>query len=115
MSRINVLRIVVALVLVLSVTVPVFAQQYGQISPESVRCSGPSSYWIIEDTFLMRPAGIIAMGVGAAVAVVAFPFAAMSNSVDRLGQRMFVEPYEFTWVRPLGDLDYGCDQELMIK
>jgi hypothetical protein len=114
MSRINVLRIVVALLLVSAVTAPVFAQPYGY-SSESERCSGPSSYWIIEDTFLMRPAGIIAMGVGAAVAVVAFPFAAMSNSVDRLGQRMFVEPYEYTWVRPLGDLDYGCDQELMIK
>jgi hypothetical protein len=115
MSRTNVLRIVVALLLVLAVTVPVFAQQYGHISPESARCSGPSSYWVIEDTFLMRPAGIIAQGVGAAIAVVAFPFAAMSNSVDLLGQRMIVEPYEFTWVRPLGNLEYDCDQELLIK
>jgi hypothetical protein len=115
MTRANLRRLVIALLLVLSVAVPGYAQQFGAISPEAARCIGPTGEWMIADTFLMRPAGIAAMGVGAAMSVVMFPFAAMSNSVNLMGQRMFVEPFEFTFRRPLGDLDYGCDQDMLIK
>ncbi len=115
MTRTTIRRIAIALLLVLTVAaVPVYAQE-ATISPMSKRCNGPSGQLIIGDTVFLRSAGLLAMGVGAAMSIVSFPFAAMTNSVDRLGQKYFVEPYEYTFIRPMGDVDYACDQEMTIR
>jgi hypothetical protein len=115
MTRTNMKRVAFVLLLVLTMAVPVYAQQTGVMSPTSKRCFGPSGDLLIGDTVFLRPAGILAMGVGAAMSIVSFPFAAMTNSVDRLGQKYFVEPDEYTFVRPLGDVDYSCDEDMTIR
>jgi len=114
MTRTTIRRIAIALLLVLTVAVPVYADT-ALYSPLNKRCSGPSGELLIGDTVFLRAAGLLAMGVGAAMSIVSFPFAAMSDSVDRIGQKYFVEPYEYTFVRPLGDVDYACDEELTIR
>jgi hypothetical protein len=114
MTRTTIRGIAVALLLVLTLAVPIYAQD-ATISPPSKRCMGPSGDLLIGDTLILRPAGIAAMAVGAAMSIVSFPFAAMTNTVDRLGQKYYVEPYEYTFIRPLGDIDYYCDEDLAIR
>jgi len=106
--------IAVALLLVLTLAVPIYAQD-ATISPPSKRCMGPSSDLLIADTLFLRSAGIASMFVGVAASIVSFPFAAMTNTVDRLGQKYYVEPYEYTFIRPLGDVDYYCDEDLAVR
>jgi hypothetical protein len=114
MTRTTIRRIAIALLLVLTVAVPVYADT-SVYSPVSKRCTGPSADLLIADTVFLRAAGILAMGVGVAASIVSFPFAATSNSMDRVGQKYYVEPFEYTFKRPLGDVDYACDEELTIR
>lgn len=114
MTRKNVTRIVIAVLLVLAVAAPVFAQDR-QYSPMSRRCSGLSGDDIIWDLALLRPAGLAAMAVGAIVGVVTYPMAAITHSEDRYEQKLFVEPFEYTFVRPMGDMDYACDEETTVR
>ena len=114
MTRTTIRRIAIALLLVLTVAVPVYADT-AVYSPVNKRCTGPSADLIIADTVFLRSAGILAMGVGVAASIISFPFAVTSNSGDRVGQKYFVEPFEYTFMRPLGDVDYACDEELTIR
>jgi len=109
MTRKNVSRIAIALLLVLTVAAPVFAQDR-QYSPMNKRCSGPSGESLIFDIAMLRPVGLVAMGVGAVIGVLTFPMAQITHSEDRYDQKLFVEPYEYTFVRPMGDVDYYCDE-----
>jgi len=38
---------------------------------------------------------------------VAWPFAAMTNSCDRVCKQLITVPYQYTFERPLGQMDYG--------
>jgi hypothetical protein len=56
------------------------------------------------------------MGVGLVGALVALPFAALSGSTDRVKQRLIVEPFEYTFKRPVGNLNYeSCNPEDLVK
>lgn len=114
MTRKNVTRIAIAVLLVLTVAAPVFAQDR-QYSPMSRRCSGPSGDAILFDLALLRPAGLVAMGVGAVLGVFTYPMAAITHSEDRYDQKLFTEPYEYTFVRPMGEMDYYCDEETTVR
>jgi hypothetical protein len=111
MTRKSVSRIAIALLLVLTVAAPVFAQDR-QYSPISKRCSGPTGEAILFDLALLRPAGLVAMGVGAVLGVFTYPMAQITRSEDRYDQKLFMEPYEYTFVRPMGEMDYSCDEVL---
>jgi hypothetical protein len=109
MTRKNVTRIAIALLLVLAVAAPVFAQDR-QYSPMTKRCSGPTGEALLFDLALLRPAGLVAMGVGAVLGVFTYPMAQITHSEDRYDQKLFVEPYEYTFVRPMGEMEYFCDE-----
>src|SRR5262249_44440642 len=60
---------------------------------------------ILVDGFLLRPAGVLATIVGSAAFVVTLPFSIPTRSVDKVAQRLVVEPARFTFVRPLGQIE----------
>ncbi len=67
----------------------------------------PPGELIIADVLILRPLGMAACVVGLAGALVAWPFAAITNSCDRVCNELIIKPYKYTFVRPLGQMDYG--------
>jgi hypothetical protein len=59
---------------------------------------------IVIDTLFLRPLGIISTAFGATFFVVSLPFAAITDSVGTSAQLLVVDPYEYTFVRPLGQI-----------
>jgi len=112
----QVLSLLVILALILApMTVPsARAQETAPSSPLSSQVeqtrtlhSDPPGELIMADALIMRPVGVVACIVGLAGALVAWPFAAITNSCDRVCRELIVKPYRYTFVRPLGQMEYG--------
>jgi len=56
------------------------------------------------DFLLLRPLGIAATAVGAAMFIVSLPFSASGENVKEAFCKMMAEPAKFTFARPLGNL-----------
>ena len=54
------------------------------------------------DLFILRPMGIAACAVGVASSLWAFPFAATTGAGAEVGDKLFTEPFEYTFIRPIG-------------
>ncbi len=54
------------------------------------------------DLIFLRPMGIAACAVGVAATVVSFPFAITTGAGAEVGERLIVEPFDYTFRRPLG-------------
>ena len=61
---------------------------------------------MLVDVIVLRPFGIAATVLGAAVFVVSLPFTLPTRSVDKAAQRLVVDPAKFTFARPLGYMPY---------
>jgi hypothetical protein len=72
-------------------------------SPASA--SEDTSFEIIADTIVVRPACLVATVVGSALFVVRLPFSAASKSVKKTANTLVVKPAQATFTRPLGDMD----------
>ncbi len=59
---------------------------------------------VIADTLILRPLGFAATVFGAAIFVIGLPFAAITKSVDQTAQVLIMDPYNYTFVRPVGDI-----------
>jgi hypothetical protein len=82
----------------------------GYASSDVEPCLSPPGELILVDALVMRPIGIAACVIGLAGALVTIPFAAASNSQDRVAQSLIVQPFEYTFKRPLGTMNYDpCD------
>lgn len=57
------------------------------------------------DILLVRPLGIVATAVGSAIFVVSLPFSALGGNVKEAGKTLVVEPFFYTFKRPLGEID----------
>ena len=57
------------------------------------------------DAFFARPAGLIAIVAGAAGFVVSLPFTLISGSVDSAASELIKKPIDYTFRRPLGQLE----------
>jgi len=66
----------------------------------------PTGDFIIFDVLVLRPLGLAAMTIGAALSVPAAPWAASSHSEDRVNRELIQKPYWYTFCRPLGDIDF---------
>jgi len=66
----------------------------------------PTDAYIIPDVLLVRPIGFAAIVLGSVIFVVSLPIALPTGSVEKVGQRLVADPFEFTFVRPIGDFDY---------
>ena len=54
------------------------------------------------DILLVRPVSLAAIVVGTAVFIVSLPFSIPSKSVGATAQTLIVEPFNYTFTRPIG-------------
>jgi hypothetical protein len=66
----------------------------------------PPGELIIVDAVILRPLGLVSMAVGFAGSIVAWPWATTSCSQYRVEQALICEPYNYTFTRPVGEMDY---------
>jgi hypothetical protein len=59
---------------------------------------------IIIDIIVTRPIGLIGLVGGTVLYIVTFPAAAVTKSIDRTKKAFVTDPYNYTFVRPLGDI-----------
>jgi hypothetical protein len=62
----------------------------------------PTGGMMMWDTLFMRPIGMVATAVGSVVWLVSYPFAALGGNTDESTQALVVDPFEWTFERPLG-------------
>jgi hypothetical protein len=64
----------------------------------------PSGSAMLADAVFMRVPMTAVTLVGAAVFVVTLPFSALGGNVGEAGTKLVKEPFEYAWVRPLGEM-----------
>jgi len=64
----------------------------------------PSGGAMLADAVLMRVPMTAVTLVGAAVFVVTLPFSALGGNVGEAGTKLVKEPFEYAWLRPLGEM-----------
>jgi hypothetical protein len=64
---------------------------------------------IIGDALIIRPLGLVSIVAGTAVFVVSLPFAAITKSVPKTAKQLVVDPFNYTFDRPMGDFKYQAD------
>ncbi len=82
------------------------ATGYSRVEQIPQADENPPGELIIVDSILLRPLGLVAMGVGFIGSIVAYPWAAASGSQDRVCSELIEKPYKYTFERPVGELDY---------
>ncbi len=86
---------------------PAFGQsEHPEAARQNDRCDSPPGEGIIWDVAITRPLGLLALTAGLGAALVSMPIALISHSEDRVAQSLIVEPYEYTFKRPLGTFNY---------
>jgi hypothetical protein len=64
---------------------------------------GGTAAAMVADVIIARPAGFVGTILGTAVFILALPFAALSGSIEPVVQTLVVDPFKFTFTRPVGD------------
>jgi hypothetical protein len=64
----------------------------------------PRSGDMLLDAFLMRPVMLVGTVAGAATFLVTLPFSALGGNMGDAAETLVVEPAEYTFLRPLGDI-----------
>ncbi|WDN88115.1 hypothetical protein BuS5_01083 [Desulfosarcina sp. BuS5] len=57
---------------------------------------------MIADFIFVRPLGNVAIATGAAFFTISMPFSALGGNFKQSVRKLVVEPFKFTWIRPLG-------------
>ncbi len=60
---------------------------------------------VFYDVIILRPAGLIACVAGLAASIIALPFSLPSGSQDKVFKFLIVDPFEYTFKRPVGKID----------
>jgi hypothetical protein len=72
-----------------------------------IAASGPAfggySEDIPVDVLIIRPVTLVGTVLGTALFLVALPFSIPSGSVEMTAKKLIVEPFKYTFTRPLGD------------
>jgi hypothetical protein len=92
--------VVFSLVICLAGLPAAAAREVGAAKPLEERSGGA----MVVDALLLRPLGIVATVVGAAVCVVSLPFSAAAGNTDEACQKLVKEPAGYTFQRPLGEI-----------
>ena len=64
----------------------------------------PTGGAMLADAVFMRVPMTLVTIAGAAVFVVTLPFSALGGNVGEAGTMLVKEPFEYAWVRPLGEM-----------
>ena len=64
----------------------------------------PSAGSMVADLIVVRPASLAGAAVTTAVFVVSLPFSLLGGNVHEAAEKLVVRPFEYTFMRPLGDL-----------
>lgn len=73
--------------------------------PPFTDSANPPGELLLVDALILRPIGLIACFVGLAGTVATLPTAITSNSTDRTVKELADRPFQYTFTRPLGDVD----------
>ena len=82
------------------------ATPYSALSDDQNTVSGDKGTDMLVDAVVMRPPGLVAPVLGAAVTLVTLPFTLPSGNVDEAARYMIVKPAEYSFNRPLGDFHH---------
>ncbi|WAC07978.1 MAG: hypothetical protein OS130_01900 [Thermodesulfobacteriota bacterium] len=99
--------------IILAKTSYIFANEGGssQQASYSVEVSQvdarPSFPDVLCDLIFIRPAGVVVLGIGLGATVVATPFALPTGTMSQVSQALIIDPFDYTFVRPLGDWQDG--------
>lgn len=77
----------------------------GGVMAVSSHSETPDPAEVAADALVVRPVGLAATAIGAAIFVVALPFAAISGDVKKTGKTLVGAPANFTFKRKLGDFE----------
>jgi len=66
--------------------------------------SKPGGGYVLLDALIMRPAMLVGTVVGAATFLVSLPFSALGGNVGESAETLVLEPAQYTFLRPLGDI-----------
>lgn len=66
--------------------------------------SKPGAGYVLLDSFLMRPVMLVGTVVGAATFLVSLPFSALGGNVGESAETLVLEPAQYTFLRPLGEI-----------
>lgn len=91
--------LLITLCLIFSIIGPVAAG-------ESTESNNIDNDLMIFDMILARPAGLISIGVGTTVFVLSLPFTLCSRNVKYTAHKLIVEPINYTFTRPLGQMEW---------
>ena len=64
-----------------------------------------SSIGIVIDVVLVRPIGIASIAIGAGGFVISLPFSLPTKSADVAAKKLVGDPFKFTFMRPVGELE----------
>jgi len=64
---------------------------------------------IIGDALFVRPLGLVSIVAGTAIFVVSLPFALITKDVPKTAKQLVVDPFNYTFDRPIGDFKYQTD------
>jgi len=68
-----------------------------------IRTDEPTGEGMVADLAFARPVGFAALVFGSAMSVIALPFALMTCEPGKMYKKLVVEPYYYTFCRPLGE------------
>jgi len=97
MKKRSLVFFIIAIFFVTAIGAPVLAGEWDDDS----QVTAPS---MVGDFLVLRPLGFLATVLGTAFAVVSLPFQRGSDQQELARQKLIIEPGEFTFKRPLGQL-----------
>ncbi len=59
---------------------------------------------VMYDAMLMRPVGVIALGVGAVTFIISLPITLPLGEAGRTARELVGAPFNYTFTRPMGDM-----------
>lgn len=65
----------------------------------------PTGAEVVIDLVITRPLGLVATAAGTAIFIVALPFTIPSKSVKLSARKLIADPFNYTFRRPLGEID----------
>ena len=85
---------------------PVGFSAFAQSDHPAGTQGNPSGTDMVADLFLLRPVGIIATAFGTACWIVSLPVSGPTKTSGETWKKLVAEPAEFTFARPMGDVEY---------